>query len=449
MSTPETMTNSTGEFTFLLPNKVRQPTGRLQLWTIWAWADGHALATASCRDAILNDDESPIEIRLGAAADTAFQVLDMHGSPVPSAALEPWHVPRGEIVPETLRKLAGGVTNVEGWTQMPGIAPSDLRSVRVLTGDLTAQHFNLKYGSDAKSKRTLKLAETGGIAGQVVGSADAKVSGIPIFVITKPSPRAAFGNRDPREFAAMPEGYASAETDENGRFEIDAVATGRAELHAYVDLDLAWRIRPAAVFEVLAGDAVSVELPLEKAVRVHGIVCTEDTQQPVPNAQVHIRHGAQRPPFVTEQVITDAQGRYEARVLPGPVQPYVQSLPKEFADWQDMSHRRWASLEVPDASEHELPALELERMVTIVGMLFDQHDRPLPDTRLYGVEDNRIYGHTMSDHGGEFTMRVPKSVKIQEYVARKGSLGDQQHLELEVTSENPLKLRVAAGTGNE
>ncbi len=79
-------------------------------------------------------------------------------------------------------------------------------------------------------------------------------------------------------------------------------------------------------FVVKAGETVHLDIPMETLVLAKGTVRTADTQAPVAGAEIFVGYGQGRQ---GSDVTSDMQGRYKARVLPGPVYTQVISMPPE------------------------------------------------------------------------------------------------------------------------
>ena len=106
-----------------------------------------------------------------------------------------------------------------------------------------------------------------------------------------------------------------------------------------------------------------IEIPLESTVTVHGVVRKKATKKPVARVILAIRHGSRS---LNRDVTTDANGRYEARVLPGKVN--MQEIYSPLEDASQSNDSRSAEYDVPDdAVNFELPPIEVVKYHELKG----------------------------------------------------------------------------------
>jgi len=150
--------------------------------------------------------------------------------------------------------------------------------------------------------------------------------------------------------------------------------------------------------------------PVRDSIRVQG------TGKPVPNAEISIQYGVVG--SLGTIVVSDRDGKFAARVLPGQVRMQVIFLPEQFAR---LHSQMFPTASVPeDAAEFELPAIEVAPARIFSGRLLDQRGRPMAQARLAIVSGDRYHGIGRSDNDGRFTMGdVPESVdpKTSKYQA--------------------------------
>lgn len=433
-ATLEAVADGAGKFMFTIPSKLREPSPRLQFSRIYAYEPTYAVGIASAYKQLNLSDLSAVEVTLPAAAATTYRVFDPAGDPVANARVEPWHLPAGDIYPESLRELLQNESDDRGQVTLQSIREGDIRSVRVQHADWGEQEFSELNNRRVGGNDELRLSLVGGIRGRVVSEGDGPVAGIPVYAITRQEFSRAEGDA---------EGYATTFTDAEGRFEMPVIAAGSGPINFYVNQNQPWRVRAFGGIVVKPDELSELNVSLEKAVRVSGKVQTADAQQPVPAAQVHIRHGDLTKNWMTEQTITDEAGHFEAFVLPGEIRMYIQQKPAEFDPWECTEERRKTPIIVSDDSNtFDLPPIELERTKAVEGVVVDHNDQPLAKVQLYGTASNYIYGNTSSDEKGRFVMQLPTSITIEEYVIRTNDSRDR-HV-LEVVSESPMKLRMPA-----
>jgi hypothetical protein len=117
--------------------------------------------------------------------------------------------------------------------------------------------------------------------------------------------------------------------------------------------------------EIKAGELTQVEIPLQKAVRISGVVLERGTGHPIAGLPLLINNGREITP---QRVETDAAGRYSTFVLPGP----VYTIPGVPASFPPRTPERQRALitefhtEVrTGAAEQELPPIDLARTATV------------------------------------------------------------------------------------
>lgn len=156
------------------------------------------------------------------------------------------------------------------------------------------------------------------------------------------------------------EGYADVKTDKQGRFGVPAIAVGEAWIEHYnVDEKQPLLLKLPESVSVQADRTTSLEIPLVPSVIVRGSVRVKDTGKPVSSAQIHIRYGVGYRQGA--MAVSDAQGNYTARVLPGRIGLQVIFMPEAYVLLSEgpARVRNDRSLEVPeDAKEFDLPSIE-------------------------------------------------------------------------------------------
>jgi hypothetical protein len=210
-------------------------------------------------------------------------------------------------------------------------------------------------------------------------------------------------------------GTATVTPDADGRFVIPRIAAGWVEVEAAL-ADPRFRVRPRFIgrrqLEVAPGKTTRLDIPLETARKVAGVVRVKGTHEPVVGARLAIRFGdvAQ-----WDQVATDSQGRYSAVVLHGQVS--MQVIYAGRPDLTQLSDSRMATFPVPDGtSEFELPAVDLVKTKSVSGRLLDHEGKPLRKYRITGLVGNNRVGWGESNESGNFTLgSVPEDVQLERY----------------------------------
>jgi hypothetical protein len=183
---------------------------------------------------------------------------------------------------------------------------------------------------------------------------------------------------------------------------------------------------------VTAGETLRLEIPLLPTVKVHGKVLAKDDGKPIANAEISLGYGGFRQ---HEQVVTNEEGRYEGRVLPGPVRAHIIVLPN---DYQQLGEPWAESYQVPAGVEgFELPTVEVVATHEISGKLIGAKGEPLASQQVMAIAGNRRYGFAKTDAEGRFTMRVPDGVETEIEVFTK----DRGQEPVTVVERDPLVVR--------
>jgi RNA polymerase sigma factor (sigma-70 family) len=340
-STARATTDADGHYTLA----VREPWDKLPLharhWSVWAHAKGHQIATANAYQALSAAQAGPVELTLGSATDTSFLVLGPDGRPLNGAVVEPYHIKTPvmyEIPPRTMLPLLRAVTDANGRALLPALRREGLLNVQVTSNAFGVQRMGLNQAlaqpttllgatptipqpgepnhAAEPAEPIIRLQAVGRIEGRIRASRPEWAAGVTVFVTTSSGPVRFPG------FVGL-EGSASAVTRPDGSFVIPAIAAGQLEIVTRLDNALPARTRIPENLEVSAGQSTLVEIPLEKAVQVRGMVRVKDTGQPVAGVSVVISYGS--------VVVSDAKGQFAAFVLPGDVTTGIIALPDGYS----------------------------------------------------------------------------------------------------------------------
>lgn len=354
----EGTTNAEGKFTLRVPAAWVKP-GRYSLGrTVWCHAPGHQIASASVYAQLMRGATEPISFALKPATDTGFTITDPDGQPVVGATVAPELVLTPvayERVPKPLRNVVGDVTDEKGRAMLPALGREVLFAVQVIAEGYGAQELRLENSAEEPAIRNITLRATGRLEGRLVSSDPEIIGAVRMGVYQEDF----LGRRT--------SGQAPIEVDAEGRFVVSHFAEGPIRLIMVIDTppdaDIPLRPRIPGNLEINAGQTTTVEVPFEPTVRVRGRVQTKGDVGPVGGARVAVQYGSFRQ---SESVRADADGRFEANVLPGPVRQQVISRPKTFSDWRQEGAGRQTPVTVPaDAEIFDLPPIELIQTTSI------------------------------------------------------------------------------------
>ena len=426
-TTAHCRTDENGQFALEVPESWLSPTRSRNGSTVWAFKKGHAIATASAQLALFSRmSNHAVELQLGKATDTSFVVLDPDGKPLPDAMVEPVHFRSSmgySLVPPEVVSRVAAKADRDGRARMPNIPREGFLNLKVISKQFGTQQQRLNDKTDAPAERSIALQPVGRVAGRVTSDDPKWSRGVRFYLTTNPRLPDADGTS----------GAAMIVTDDNGRFEVAALAAGDLRIEGGVKQDVPVRAILPEHQKITANKGNELEIRLVTGVVVHGHVRTKDLGTPIAGARVSIRYGLYRQ---GDDVVSDKDGRFSARVLPGKVYQQVIAMPPGYALAQVGSP--WSEqFDVPDAVVFKLPVIELVTTIKVPGRLIDQEGRPVVGAELYGVKNGRRYGFSKTDKQGKFTMRLPNGLKMESY---QSWFDDQPH-NLGVKRETPLLLQ--------
>jgi hypothetical protein len=160
------------------------------------------------------------------------------------------------------------------------------------------------------------------------------------------------------------EGGAEVVTAADGTFAVPAIATGRLEFGVIVNPTVPLRPRLPESIIVRPGEVTRVEIPLENAVKVRGLLRVKGSARPVPGASIRVSYGSGRQ---GETVVSDKEGRYETYALSGDVSMHAIVMPENFVQLGEPWNERY---NIPaDVGEFHLPPIDVVSGQTIKGRL--------------------------------------------------------------------------------
>ncbi len=407
-----------------------------------AYAPGYAIGTGNAVSQAVPDWAGlkdhlakALEIRLGPPGDAEFTVLTSDGAPLAGARVG---LPE-DILPELGAKFCGA-TDEHGQARISWVGPDELGQVMVQAAGYGSQLFNLHAGHASNS--TLQLAPVGRIEGQVVAAQPELFRGMTVSITTR---QRMIGAKRKKDLGNSVEGSGQTElhVDADGRFVAPEIAAGQIMLRAQI-ADERLPVRPRVFennqVEVVPGQTTRVEIPLEMLVKVHGLIRVKETGKPAAGAAIVVSSNQFS---VREKVTSDANGRYSASVLPGDVRVGVIAVPSR--DVRQSYDSSQAMYEVPDdATEFELPVVEVEKCKNVAGLLLDKDGKPAPTSSVQAFAGEKVY-FVLALKQGRFEFRdVPESTVFDRFrLDSVGSASGEVHeLPFSIQSKDPLVLRL-------
>jgi hypothetical protein len=235
-------------------------------------------------------------------------------------------------------------------------------------------------------------------------------------------------------------GQAELHVDADGRFVIPEIAAGQVMLRAQI-ADERLPVRPRLIdnnqVEVVPGDTTRIEIPMEMLVKVHGMIRVKETGKPVAGATMIVGSNHYS---LSDKVWSDANGQYSATALPGDVDVRVIDVPTKGVRQSNDSQE--AHYEIPeDATEFELPVVEVEKCKNVAGLLLDKDGKPAPMSSVQAFAGEKMYW-VVAGKQGRFEFRdVPEGTVFDRF--RIGSAGpNARDVPFTIQSKDPLVLRL-------
>jgi hypothetical protein len=405
---------------------------------LWAYAPGREIGVANAFSALFVDpaEAEEVVVQLAEASDMSFRILDPEGRPLQGVRVESSSFPisndRGTLPPE-LEPHVSGVSDAAGRVRLPSLPETATERLLV-----TSNAFGVQIVKPSLEIRvnelTIRLRPAGRVEGRIVAQRPEWARGVRIRLTTLPEKA-----DDPN----APQGTAQLVSDDEGRFTVPAIAAGSMKVYAYVPAYLPVRPRVPYPMEVAAeaDGATTLEIPLERAVRIRGVVRVKGTNEPVSRARIAVQYGdlyqTDDPPFR----VTDQQGRFEAWILSGSIRTHLSGLPEQFVHVGPVERDQH---EIPAGMEEfELPPIEVVPARSQRGRILDEHDRPVANVKISARAPARTWtsaSYGESNERGEFTLKrlPPQDVELLYLIAVNG----QQAARARVEQADPLLLRV-------
>ncbi len=386
-------------------------------------------------------------IRLDPAADIEFQVHDSEGRPVRGARIETdWGYfscvreaacgadvrPTQWQIPPAIRDLGRTTTDASGRAHL--VSFRTVRDLKVTAPGLGTQVIRMPEAQERSLKRTITLLPVGRIEGRLIADDPRFVRGLKIWVRTWEQSEGSISAR----WSGI-EGTEIVSVDADGRFSIPAIARGTLAARV-LDGQAHPRLpRIPQSIEVTQGKTADVQIHLEPTVLVEGLVQTKETHRPVAGVRVTLR--ADECDHVID-VTSDAQGRYQARVLPGWVS-MSSMLPDDFSahylviEWP-FEVPRVRVKPTANGQPFQLPATVLIPTTPVKGTVVDTEGRPVFGATARGNSGKRrFFGAT--NVRGEFQIQIPEGIKLDSYDV---SVRDRLVTDVNIEHGDPLVLKV-------
>ena len=314
-------------------------------------------------------------------------------------ALQPGTVWRGKVVDEAGAPIAGALVNIRAFFLKKGEASDDLSpageavqaaySTRsgadgtfeiadippdcTLSYGISAHYFAATEGLEVRSDVPVKavMALGGALTGQVVGLDGKPLAKLYIGVVNSGNPI---------------EGAGEATSDSDGRFVIDSLAPGTYDVSANASSGHDYLFPTVKNVKVQVGQ--TSDAPIIRAVEgqlVRGIVRDKNTKKPLEGAQIAGVFGPDTSgPALDSSAVTEADGRFTLRVLPGKNTFYFFQAPQSY-----ISNGVTQTLDVNEKTPELV--FDLQPAPTLTGTIVNEKNQPIPaQLRLWGGPEDVI-----------------------------------------------------------
>lgn len=387
------VTNEKGEFAIPIPESelAKKPWGQ-----VWRRAPGFAAARGNSVQSLESLMEKPLTYGpLVRTEGLHLVVHDPSGKPRPGVRAEALSVRVnqgiGYPLPAVWRNDNSGISDAEGRVHLPYIDPGSVDRLELTPeGHTSATQFErsyfLNYRPQAEAPHFIfPTFETGSIEGQLVAGPGVTVPKglkIPMKCLTG---------------KVGVSGVYEVTVDDDGRFRVPNMPAG--EISVLKFLDDAQPLRPwiSKRAYVKAGETTKLEIPIVTGTRVTGRVQKSDTKAGVADYEFEVYYGpaikfrGSNLWLMTQPVKSDAEGRFELFLPPGPINLRLTRYVDGYSDatsWLPREKRGGLGPlhEIPSEAEFELPVIDLVKMLPVQGTLVDQNNKPLSDGVSWNVD---------------------------------------------------------------
>lgn len=202
-------------------------------------------------------------------------------------------------------------------------------------------------------------------------------------------------------------------TDASGKVNLEALTPGSYGLYsgdperALVPVD--------ATVDVAFGEAARMELVVERAASISGLVVDGDTSVGIPGARIVARF-SEAPKYGNGRVVTNAEGAFAFRGLsPGAYSIYVMGVPVKYSQVHEFAVSQSKDIELEAGESRDDILFEYRIGASLRGNVVFKDGTPAPGAKVSaklpapGLPDTVLWAaETVSDVNGQFTVyQVP------------------------------------------
>ncbi|QDV41011.1 Regulatory protein BlaR1 [Stieleria neptunia] len=411
----EATTDSKGRFTLLLAPKDHFVFDG----SFWAVSrDGRSGARRlNCTWSYLQNN---LEIKLDDAT-AAVKVVDPDGNPVVGAEVIPEAIRKNRrpahYFPARVQQKLKAVTDEDGTVEIAGWSSSGIRGIAVTADGFGTQYLNPRMASQwAKDGEplTLTLRPVAALSGRVLGFDPQRDRGLKLQIRTEAYER---GARPPLS------GRAIVSVADDGSFTAPHIVEGYVSFDASMPPDSLRKVRVASIARLEIGEhrklTDDVCPQIVDAVAVRQRLVKGDTDEAAPDVQLRVlwgdsmRHNGSWNSSRT--TVTDENGWWEAKVLPGTINVRINGIPKGYQGTAWFDGRNGSS-----GVEHTVPATDQVVIlpaevyvpaIALKGRLLLPDGQPAVGWSAYGHPiswDDVGVGGVSTDKNGNFTWTYPE-----------------------------------------
>jgi len=380
-------TDEAGRFRLIWDEKPFQ--GRfLGSHALWAHLPGfgptHVMFHESWNEAGADPDH-PITLTIAPAAATRFRILDPAGNPAAGVRVTVVSLNQDRTsVPDDLAERLAVATDQEGRATLTGAPCQVILTVQVTSRDHGIQRFSRENGFQGENE--LKLVPLAAVEGHLTADDPAVIRGVRVHL----------EGTVKVEEGVWTSSLADVITDDQGRFSVPGLVAGYVHIEAVIPDNAIYRQASSENNEFEGAKKIEFKVPLERLVKVHGVVREKGTGKPVESAGIRFSNARMVGPIILVGR-TDGSGRFEAIAPRGKETFCLLDVPKGYL-------KLLRGIEMPEITRdgQELPPIELERGVTLRGIVVDEMGKPVDGARVLG-RWSRFGSAVMSPIGGTMT----------------------------------------------
>jgi len=404
--------------------------------SIWAFRPGKQVAVKEFTGS-LPGPVQPVRLVLGPPAKMEIHVKDPELRPVAGARIKISRLTSDILaLPKPLADRIELSTDAGGHTVLDAFAAERVAEVEVAAQGRGIQRC--VFLSTVQGFKLVWLGPVARISGQLTADDAQVLRGWTIWAATAPVDKSAGPD-------VSVIGMAVVTTDDQGRFEIPAIAEGYLTLSCRPRGDAPYRVKDIPRTLIRADRPNEIKVAVERAFRVEGTVV--DRQSGAGIEGVRIALNGQQTGFL-DHCLTDDRGRFAMHLLPGQYQLRLASLPRSYAMSPNAEYRQLNV--VQGASPNAVDPFEvIKAEPPLRGRVVDESGQPVAGASVDSVWEqwfSNFYGVyealARSDSSGNFQLeRILPLVEVK-LSGKRGSLATLEPLLVWASEEKPVTLRV-------